>query len=213
MTEQQQVNRNPWPVVAGISALVLAVGGGTAWWTWNSQRSIESTPGISIPVETPQVSPSPSVSASPSAPTGIEQTVQIYLFKDDGGEPQGLPVPVQVAATEPTQLISAAFDKLLTVTATDPNAPTAIPQGTQLRGMKVDSDGIHVDLSAEFTTGGGSQMMIGRLQQVLYTATALEPDAKVWISVEGKPLTLLGGEGLEVPQPLTRQVFKSEFMF
>lgn len=213
MTEQQQANRTPWPLVAGISALVLAVGGGTAWWTWNSQRTVESTPGTPITVETPQVSPSPSVSASPSAPVGKEQTVQIYLLKDDGGEPQGLPVPVQVAATEPTQLISAAFDKLLTVTATDPNAPTAIPQGTQLRDIKVDSDGIHVDLSAEFTTGGGSNLMIGRLEQVLYTATTLEPDAKVWISVEGKPLTLLGGEGLEVPQPLTRQIFKSEFAF
>lgn len=211
MAEQQQANRTPWPMVAGISALVLAVGGGTAWWTWNSQKAVIPTPDTSITTNTIEASPSPFT--SPSAPVGTEQTVQIYLLKDDGAEPQGLPVPVQVAATEPAQLLSAAFDKLLTVTATDPNAPTAIPQGTQLRNIKVDSDGIHVDLSAEFTTGGGSNLMIGRLQQVLYTATALEPDAKVWISVEGKPLTLLGGEGLEVPQPLTRQVFKSEFMF
>jgi spore germination protein GerM len=77
--------------------------------------------------------------------------------------------------------------------------------------VQADSNEVYVDLSPQFTTGGGSASMIGRLGQVIYTASSLNPDAKVWISVGGKPLEILGGEGLEVPQPATRKNFEAEF--
>jgi spore germination protein GerM len=68
-----------------------------------------------------------------------------------------------------------------------------------------------VDLSQEFTAGGGSASMTGRVAQILYTATSINPNTNVWIDVEGKRLEVLGGEGLVLDQPLTRQNFEKNF--
>ncbi|MFM7613011.1 MAG: hypothetical protein ACKO4R_02065 [Synechococcales cyanobacterium] len=46
---------------------------------------------------------------------------------------------------------------------------------------------------------------------MLYTATSLDSKAKVWISVDGEPLTQLGGEGVLISQPMTRQAFTDDF--
>ncbi|MFN7850861.1 MAG: GerMN domain-containing protein, partial [Dolichospermum sp.] len=88
---------------------------------------------------------------------------------------------------------------------------TTIPQGTQLLGLKAENNDIHVNLSANFTTGGGSTSMMGRVGQVVYTATSLNPKAKVYIEVNGKPLEVLGGEGVELQQPLTRESFQKNY--
>jgi hypothetical protein len=53
--------------------------------------------------------------------------------------------------------------------------------------------------------------MMSRVTQVLYTATSQNPGARVWISVEGRALEVLGGEGLILDQPLTRASFVPSF--
>ncbi len=90
---------------------------------------------------------------------------------------------------------------------------TAIPPGTELLGAEVKGQDVYVDLSKEFNQGGGSAAMAARLGQVIYTAAAVEPGAQVWISIEGEPLTELGGEGLLIDQPLDVATFEEEFDF
>ncbi len=200
MVKQQRDNRIPVSAVAGIVAVAVAAGGGAAWWRWHSANVQTSTP----PSQTNQVSPSP-LDEQPQT-----EQVEVFWLKHTGNKLELVPKAITATADQPNNALETAFNSLL---AGPNNAAfsTTIPEGTKLRRIKMENDGIHVDLSQEFTTGGGSAAMTGRVAQVIYTATSLQPNAQVWIEVEGKPLEVLGGEGLELQQPLTRQSFQENF--
>lgn len=203
MAQEKRVNGIPVGVIAAISAAVVVAGGAAAWWKWNSANSptLPTNPNIVQPLPPPP----PPVQSAP------EQRAQIYWLNDTGNHLKLVPKSVTVAAAaQPKAVLEAAFQELL-AGPTDAALGSTIPQGTKLRSVNIQNDGIHVDLSQEFTKGGGSASMTSRLAQVLYTATTLQPDAKVWINVEGKPLEVLGGEGLELDQPLTRKSFEGNF--
>ena len=176
-----------------------------------AQTPTAQTPTAQTPTaQTPNALASKSPQPKPLQQTAA-QTVQVYWVKEASGKFEGLPTKVAVKqADKPDATLQAAFNSLL-AGPKDASVSSEIPKGTKLRSLSVKNDGVYVDLSAEFTSGGGSNSMTGRLGQVIYTATSLKPNTKVWISVEGKPLELLGGEGLEVAQPSTRQSFDKNF--
>ena len=169
------------------------------------------TPQVQKPLAvTPQVVTPKSPQPKPLQQTDT-QTVQVYWVKGAIGKFEAVPTKVAVKqANKPDAVLQAAFNSLL-AGPKDASVSSEIPKGTKLRSLSVKNEGVYVDLSVEFTSGGGSNSMTGRLGQVIYTATSLKPNTKVWISVEGKPLELLGGEGLEVAQPSTRQSFDKNF--
>jgi len=210
MKQQQGSKRISSGAIAAVSAAVVAVGGGVAWLTWNSTHSsVTPNQSGSTITSTPQISQPPTTQ---STPLKNEQTTQIYRLKDTGKNLELVPqeVQVQVEGDKPNQVLEAAFQTLLTHPTDGTNSST-IPKGTKLLSLNVGNDGIYVNLSEEFTTGGGSSSMMGRIGQVLYTATSQDPNAKVYIEVNGKKLDALGGEGLELEQPLTRDSFKKNY--
>ncbi|MGK7872933.1 MAG: GerMN domain-containing protein [Xenococcaceae cyanobacterium] len=202
MQDQQKSRRFSLIFIAGISVAVLAAGGGTAWWAWNSLKSPTTS---SVPT-TSQLAKSP-VGKQPSK----EEGVKIYWLNYSGDRAELLPSALTIEkSAQPSQILESAFKRLL-AGSSDPAYTTTIPKGTKLLGVNLDKNGVHVNLSQEFTTGGGSASMSGRLAQILYTATSLNPDGKVWIDVEGEPLEFLGGEGIMVNQPMTRKIFEENF--
>lgn len=197
--KKRKVRDVPASVVAGIIVVLLAAGGGTALWGWYRLTSLTTPPVPNTEQNTD------------TGQMANEESVQIYWLGTTGNTIELIPRPVTVEKTaEPQQRLENAFKRLL-AGPNDSNLTSTIPSGTQLLGLSLENNGVHVNLSEEFTQGGGSASMSGRLAQVLYTATSLDPEAPVWISVEGEPLEVLGGEGLLVDQPMTRQDFESNF--
>ncbi len=189
MKEQQKSKGISSAVIAAVSAAVVTVGGGVAWLTSNTNQ----------------------ITDPPASVTEI-RNVDIYWLRNAGTnlKLESQRIQIKSNSRQPDRVLQTAFKQLL-AGPTEGTESTTIPQGTQLLGIKVESDAVRINLSEEFTSGGGSTSMTGRLGQVIYTATSLNSKAKVYIEVNGKPLEVLGGEGLVLNQPLTRESFNQNF--
>ncbi|MBE9228459.1 GerMN domain-containing protein [Phormidium sp. LEGE 05292] len=211
MQQRQTIRQLSLGAKGAIAILLLAITSGAVLTSCNP-----NTPETTVPTTQPTkpvITPKPN---TPTATTKAETKAEIYLIEDKNGKFQlvARPVAIEQKATNQAAILEQSFNRLLAQSnsSSATNQPTsAIPKGTKLRSIKVDKDNITVDLSPEFTSGGGSASMTGRLGQVIYTATSLNPKAKVFLSVNGKPLETLGGEGLEITQPITRESFQKDF--
>jgi spore germination protein GerM len=201
MNDQQRTNGISSGLVAAISVAVVAVSGGVAWFSSQSANTPTPTNPSEIIKKPIQES---------NSQQGNEQTASIYWLRSKENRFDLVRQPLKIAATQPNQVLETAFKTLLAGPPQGTDS-TTIPQGTQLLGLKAENNDVHVNLSENFTTGGGSTSMIGRIGQVVYTATSLNPQAKVYIEVNGKPLEVLGGEGVELEQPLTRESFQKNY--
>ena len=171
----------------------------------------------------PTASPLPSASSSPPAdsPTPVETSpspvavpnttkADVYWLSGSGTQLKLAPANLELPSGDANTQLKTAIERLLKGPANS-NVTSSIPAETKLNSLKVENNGVHIDLSKAFTSGGGSTSMQGRLGQVIYTASSLRPTEPIWISVDGEPLKVLGGEGLEVSQPMTRIEFDKNF--
>ncbi len=193
MQKQQSNRRFSQSLIAGVSAAVLVAGGGTIWWAVNSITNFPKDPNTSE--------------------ITLKNSPHIYWLNSTNkdGELISRPITIKKSARS-SEILHSAMARLLAGPG-DQNYTTTIPQGTKLLNLTVEDSEVRVNLSQEFTAGGGSASMIYRLGQILCTATSIDSNSKVWLSVEGKPLEVLGGEGVTVRQPMTRQNFEEDFAF
>ena len=204
----QDRNKNLFslPMVAAITGAILAAGVGVAWW---AKSSLQEPDTISRPKPAPIVE-----SETPAIPDPItqEKVVQICWLNPTQDRIKLVSNKMTFAkSVKSERVLETALETLFSPPPADAPYTTAIPPGTKLISLSTDKNGIHLNLSQEFVSGGGSASMSSRLAQVIYTATSSNNGDRVWISVEGKPLENLGEEGLIVSQPMTRSDFNDNF--
>jgi spore germination protein GerM len=79
---------------------------------------------------------------------------------------------------------------------------TEIPEGSRLIDIQEDSKQVQINISSQFMSGGGSESMQVRFRQLRETALNLAKGRPVYLYIDGQKAKTIGGEGLEVPQPL-----------
>ncbi len=79
-----------------------------------------------------------------------------------------------------------------------------IPEGSRLIKIIEENDSVKIDISSQFMYGGGSESMQVRFRQFRETALTLAKGRPVYLYIDGTLATKIGGEGLEIPQPLKK---------
>jgi hypothetical protein len=193
-------------LLAGLVGLVAACSGsvGVAGPVPTPLTAAASASPAPLPAtSSPAASGAPTTapSASPAATTAV----RIYLFQPDpaGGDAHLVPVTRSVPSTR--AVATAAVRELLAGPAPDEaRLLTMIPAGSQLLGITIDGSVATVDLTGTFESGGGSASMLGRLAQLVYTATQFSTVDAVRLRLDGKPVDSIGGEGVIVGAGLGR---------
>ena len=126
----------------------------------------------------------------------------VYFARDTGSGFTLEAVPRDPRPGDEVEDMVRAHVAALTARPTDPQAErglaSTVPEGTRVLGAELADGVLTVDLSREFTTGGGTASMLGRLYQLYYTLSQPADVDAVSLAVEGRPLTVLGGEGIIV---------------
>ena len=143
---------------------------------------------------------------TPSATDGTSSTT-VYFLRDGKIAPVRREIP---ATPDPER---AALVKLLEGPTDDEAAGglvNAIPAGTKLLGLTLDSGVATVDLSGAFDDGGGRASMLGRVAQVVATLTRFQGVKRVGFELDGQSVTAIGGEGVIVDPPIGRRAIEEQ---
>lgn len=203
------LNKSTWfgllavAIVGGASGAVLINGTNQPISQVNYPPQPQTSVAPSVPASTNQIS------QSPTATPAIDGQLAVYWIESKNNKL--IAVPIAVKAKSNDAAIASVLNTVISENPPQTTLYSAIPNNTKILSAVTKGKEIRLDLSKDFTKGGGSASMQGRIIQVLYTVTSLEPDAKVYLSVEGKALKYIGGEGVPVPQPMTRKDFALEF--
>lgn len=81
-----------------------------------------------------------------------------------------------------------------------------IPPDTKLLGIKEDAKSYTINISEDFTQGGGADSMKIRVKQLVTTATQAADGKDVYLEIEGERVEYIGGEGIMILQPLQRNL-------
>ncbi|MBK8191048.1 MAG: GerMN domain-containing protein [Vampirovibrionales bacterium] len=140
----------------------------------------------------------------PSAERPLNKAV-IYFNKSQGASVALEGVVRAIPPAEKAQPLTFALSQLLKGPETQETADgyfSEIPKGTRLLSVRQSQGRYRVNLSQQFTAGGGSSSMQQRMKQLQQTILGVEKRVPVFVDIEGKQLDVLGGEGVVVQEPL-----------
>ncbi len=81
----------------------------------------------------------------------------------------------------------------------------AVPFDLKIRGIKVVNRTALIDFNSSIEKGASGNILLSRLDQIVYTATQFEEIENIIITINGKRKETLGSDGLSISGPLHRR--------
>jgi spore germination protein GerM len=142
--------------------------------------------------------PSSSTTATTAAPADV-RTVDVFLLRNDQLTPVRRDVSVDIEAGG----VVAELLEPLSEDETEDGYGTAIPEGTELHGARLDGTTLTLNLGEELNTVQGERQTIA-IAQIVFTATELRSVTGVRFQIEGTPVEVPKGDGTLTSSPLKR---------
>jgi spore germination protein GerM len=140
-----------------------------------------------------------------------KKSMPVYFLKMIDNEPRLMPLRRKIISGEAK--LKNALDNLITgITENEKKLGyySEIPKNTKIIEIKEDKFRAVINLSKDFESGGGSSSMVFRLEQLVNTALDNVSQKPVYLELEGKRVDYIGGEGVIVPQPLSRNLSRGQ---
>lgn len=180
------------------------VGDGGTVSTSTTEAGQAATTTTTPPQETTTTTP-PQDTTTTTRASEDTLTLRVYFTRDEKMSAASRVIPT-------TQQVGAAAMRALLEGPTEVEraygAVSNIPEGTTFLGLTIDDGIATVDLSKEYSSGGGSLSMFTRLAEVVFTLTQFPTVEGVSFKLDGEPIDVLGGEGIIIDHPLTRADFE-----
>jgi germination protein M len=140
-------------------------------------------------------------SPTTTSPASGTTTVRVYFSRDEkmAAATRVMPKTSQTGAAAMAALLEGPTDEEKAA-----GMVTCVPEGTTFLGLDIKSGVATVNLSQEYSSGGGSLSMFTRLAQVVFTLTQFPTVDGVRFKLDGKLIDTLGGEGIIIDEPLDR---------
>jgi germination protein M len=138
--------------------------------------------------------------------TTAEATASIVVYFTRGEQVAPVHREVPQTAAVGTAAVTALLDGP-TAAEREFDVASNVPEGARLLGLEVADGTATVDLSREFESGGGTLSMTARLAELVFTLTQFSTVDRVQLELEGEPVSVFGGEGIVIDDPLTRGDF------
>ncbi len=185
-------------VVIGLVTTVFACGSDDQSSDTTTSSTTPSAPANTTTTLAPTTT-APAVATTPASQPNLVD-VKVYFLRDERLVIAHRQVP------GPAILREAVMELLAGPTQAELAAGLTSTVSTDTTLLDVNLvDGLAtVDLSSDFGTGGGSQSMIARVAQVVFTITQFDNTERVQFWMESEPIGSLGGEGLTLDKPQTR---------
>ncbi len=187
-------------IVALLSLLAVAAacGGGGEEQKATPEKTT-TAPTTSVPTST-----APPTTTTPSRLIAV----RVYFARNEKVATAGRSVEPPALARGALQALLSGPDPL----ERDIGMHSEIPTGTKLLGVKITDGEAIADFDARFESGGGSLSMSLRVAQVVFTLTQFDTVQHVTITIDGRSVEAIGGEGIPARE-LTRVDFQSQTPF
>ncbi len=143
---------------------------------------------------------------APEVKTQIEEdkTVEVFFTKSSGGQDVYVAVPRKKPANNKLSDVEFAIKSMLsgpTKSEVRNGVCSEIPSTTRLLYVKESPTRVIVNLSSDFEFGGGGDSLYKRVYQLIKTVNK-NTGKPVYLYLDGKQASIIGGEGLMLKQPL-----------